>query len=54
MIYDVTGRLVDSFPLTNQPINSVTLKAENYPSGIYFVRLKTDEYIITKKLILLR
>ncbi|MCG2695585.1 T9SS type A sorting domain-containing protein, partial [Candidatus Parcubacteria bacterium] len=37
-----------------QGINDVFWNASEYPPGIYFYRIKTSEYIQTKKLLLVR
>jgi len=55
-IYDLTGRLVHSFPinqLTNQLINYIW-DGSNLPSGIYFLVYKCGTTKITKKLTILR
>ncbi|MCK4353205.1 T9SS type A sorting domain-containing protein [candidate division WOR-3 bacterium] len=56
-IYDLSGRLVKSFPLTTNHLpltTAVTWDASNYPSGIYFIKLKSGEYKIVKKILLIK
>ena len=56
VIYDNLGRVTQT--LVNEQLNpgtySVTWNASNYPSGVYFYRLQTGDYEITKKLVLLK
>ncbi len=55
-MFDVAGRLVDEI-FDNKlkiGVNEITIKAEKYPAGIYFVRIDTGEDIITEKAIMLR
>jgi Secretion system C-terminal sorting domain len=55
-MYDLTGRLIKT--LVNKEESSgyyhVQFNAENLASGIYFYRLKTNNFVETKKLILLK
>ena len=55
-IYDILGRVVAT--LVNEKLQPGTYEVEfdgsNYPSGIYFYTLKTENFIETKKLILLK
>jgi hypothetical protein len=55
-VWDVTGRLVER--LVDRPHGAgehfVIWDAGSLPSGIYFYRLETDEWIETRKLILLK
>ena len=55
-IYDILGREVAT--LVNQKQNpgkyEVEWDASNYPSGIYFYKLKSGNYVETKKMILLK
>ncbi|MDD5528678.1 MAG: T9SS type A sorting domain-containing protein [bacterium] len=61
-LYDIAGKLVKSFPITqlpNSPMTTVTWdgtdnNSKDLKTGIYFVKLKTDNYRETKKLILMR
>ena len=62
-IYDLAGRLVKSFPITqslNNPITKVVWDGKNdlgerVGSGLYFYKLKVgDKFSQTKKLLLLR
>lgn len=56
IIYDISGRKVEI--LTNQIYPpgkfSLKFKMNNYPSGIYFYRMITDEFQDTKTLVLLK
>jgi hypothetical protein len=59
-IYDATGRLVKSFPITPYALRN-TLSWDGRDdqkrmlgSGIYFVILKAGEYTTTKKILLVR
>jgi len=55
-IFDVPGRKVEV--LLNEKLSpgiyEVSWDAHNYPSGVYFYRLVTDEVSITKKMVLLK
>ncbi|HEX2786962.1 MAG TPA: T9SS type A sorting domain-containing protein [Ignavibacteria bacterium] len=55
-IYDISGRQIES--LIKQYLNAgnhiVKWDASKYSSGIYFYRLKTENQIITKKLVLVK
>jgi hypothetical protein len=56
-IYDVLGRSVtllakDEFKKAGS--YEVTWDAANYPSGVYFYRLITDEFTETKKMVLMK
>jgi hypothetical protein len=55
-IYDITGRLVET--LVNEPqkagIYNIDWKSKDIASGVYFYRLKTDNFTATQKMILLR
>ncbi len=46
-IYDISGRLVDSFSLQG----TVEWNTSSLSSGIYFLRFKTENSVITKKLV---
>ncbi|MDI6841167.1 MAG: T9SS type A sorting domain-containing protein [bacterium] len=64
MIYDLTGRLVKSFPQTqqlNNSINSITQvwdgtadNGDRLPSGIYFYKLQMDKESLTKQIVLVK
>lgn len=47
-IYDVQYRLIQSL---NTNGNSLTLNLSNYNEGVYFVRIKCDNYTLIKKII---
>lgn len=55
-IYDMLGKEVAN--LVNQNLNAgsyeYTLDASNFPSGIYYYRIKTDSYTEIKKMMLLK
>jgi hypothetical protein len=55
-IYDIIGQkiatLVDKFQEPEQ--YNVPFDANNYPSGVYFYRLKSDKFVETKKLLIIR
>ncbi len=62
-IYDITGRLVRSFPINDSrfPINEITWDARKVPAGVFFVRLKACDCSgrpiclpLVKKVILLK
>ncbi len=55
-VYDMLGREVET--LVNKELKSGTYKADwnasSYPSGVYFYKLVTDNFIETKKMILVK
>jgi photosystem II stability/assembly factor-like uncharacterized protein len=55
-VFDILGREIQT--LVNEKLNpgtyEVTFDGSNFASGIYFYRLTTDDFIDTKKLILLK
>ena len=55
-VYDITGRLVQQLHNGSQSQGNHTLTwdASVYSSGIYFVKLQTNQSTITKKLILIK
>jgi|WetSurSiteA1Bulk_404760.scaffolds.fasta_scaffold05387_4 hypothetical protein len=55
-IYDVLGNEVATLVDEYNPAGKYEVEwdASSYPSGVYFYQLKTDEYISTKKMILLK
>ncbi|KPJ71919.1 hypothetical protein AMJ52_08080 [candidate division TA06 bacterium DG_78] len=46
-IYDISGRLVDSFSLQG----TVEWNTKSLSSGVYFLRLKTEDSVVTKKVV---
>lgn len=56
IVYDILGREITT--LVNEPLKPGTYEVEwdgsNYPSGIYFYKLATEEYSETKRMILLK
>lgn len=55
-IFDINGRLIDELinSIHSPGIYEIKYDADNLSSGIYFYRIKTDEYIETKKLLLIK
>ncbi len=55
-IYDITGRFVAE--LANESVQPGTYSADwdasNYASGVYFYKLETSDFVITKKLALIK
>jgi hypothetical protein len=56
VIYDILGREIAT--LVNQQLKPGTYEVEwdasNYPSGVYFYKLLTSEFIETKKMVLIK
>jgi hypothetical protein len=48
-IYDMVGRLVNSFK--NDGTQHLTIDVQNYCKGVYFLKMITNEEVITKKMI---
>lgn len=55
-IYDVTGKVIEQlFKGKQQPgIHKVKWNAENFPAGVYFCRLRADEFSVSRKMILIK
>jgi len=55
-IYDVLGNEVATLVDEYKPAGKYEVEwdASNYPSGVYFYQLKIENYIETKKMILLK
>jgi len=55
-VFDVLGNEIETLVNEEKPkgIYEITWYAERLPSGIYFYQLQTDEFIETKKMILLK
>ena len=55
-LYDISGRRVKT--LVDDRVKAgyhvIKLDSKNLPSGIYFARLRTDTYMTTKKLVLMK
>ncbi|MCH7962837.1 MAG: T9SS type A sorting domain-containing protein [Bacteroidetes bacterium] len=56
LIFDILGKNVMRFTKDNQPAGYHTIKfdATALPSGIYFYRLTTGSYAVTKKMLYLK
>jgi len=56
MVYDVLGREIET--LINQPQKpgsyEVTWDGSRYASSVYFYKLVTDDYVETKKMVLIK
>ena len=55
-IYDVLGNEVATLVDEYKPAGTYEIEwnAGNYPSGVYFYQLKSENYVETKKMILLK
>ena len=55
-IYDVLGKEVTTLVNEEKPIGTYELSwsAANLTSGVYFYRIQAGDFIVTKKMILLR
>ncbi len=55
-IFDLTGKKVATLinKIQSSGYHSIDWNADNHASGIYFIKMITDEYINTKKLILFK
>ncbi len=55
-VYDVLGRIVATLVNENKPAGNyeVTFNSQNLPSGIYFYRLRINDNIQTRKMVLLK
>jgi hypothetical protein len=55
-VFDILGREVAT--LVNEKLNprtyEVTFDGSNFASGVYFYQLRTGEFVVTKKLVLLK
>jgi hypothetical protein len=55
-IFDITGRLVET--LVNDEMvpgeHEIVWNANNHPSGVYFVRLESGEFVENQKVVLLK
>jgi len=56
VIYDLLGREIEVIVNENLKAGSYSFKwnASNYPSGLYFYKLTTNDFTETKKMILLK
>jgi|GEM_PF-1366376 len=48
-IYDITGKLVDSYYYSNSLVIEEVIYVEQLPNGLYFLQVETDEGILTQK-----
>ncbi len=55
-VYDMLGRKIETLVNENQHagVYSVTFNAVNLPSGTYFYRITTDNFVQTKKLLVIK
>ena len=55
-VYDILGNEIETLVNEEKPIGiyEITWNAENLPSGVYFYRLQTDNFVEIKKMVLLR
>ena len=51
-IFDVFGRTVGAYPCGRPEKTETTFDLSNVPAGIYFVRITTENNVITKKIII--
>ena len=56
VIFDLSGKQVESLINEFQEVgyHSVEWNADNYPSGVYFVKMIADQYVKTQKLMLVK
>ena len=55
-IYNLQGRVVETLAseYMQEGYHSVTWNADNFSSGVYFVRMATGDYVSTQKLLLVK
>ena len=55
-VYNITGELINILHDGIKPAGNYSIEwnAEGYPSGVYFVKLTTDEFTQTQKLMLIK
>jgi len=55
-VYDILGKDVATFVDEEKPVGTyeVNWNASNLPSGVYFYRLQTGDFVKTRKMILLK
>ena len=55
-VYDISGRMVETLvnEKMGQGIYKINWNASNHPSGVYFLKMETGQYIKTQKMILLK
>ena len=54
VIFDLTGRRIESLRWTNSGQSPLTINVENYTEGIYFVRISNDIFTRTLKFFVVR
>ena len=56
VIFDLSGKQVELLVNEFQEVgyHSVDWNADNHTSGVYFVKMVTDDYVNTKKLMLIK
>ena len=56
VIFDLSGKQVELLVNEFQEVgyHSVDWNADNHPSGVYFVKMVTDDYVNTQKLMLIK
>ncbi|MFZ9942233.1 MAG: T9SS type A sorting domain-containing protein [Bacteroidia bacterium] len=50
-IFDISGQTINEIELATQQFYSYSLNLEKYPPGIYFVTIKSDSFVETKKVV---
>jgi hypothetical protein len=55
-VFDTLGNEIETLVNEERPVGryEITWYAEGLPSGVYFYRLRTNEFVETKKMILLK
>ena len=55
-VFDITGRLTET--LVNEGLQpgsyEATFSGSNYSSGIYYYKMETKDYVMTKKMLLIK
>ena len=56
LVFDILGREVVKLVNQNQKPGKyeVTWEADNYPSGVYFYKLKSGDFVKTRKMLLIK
>ena len=55
-VFDVLGREITTLVYQEQPVGnySIEFDASNLTSGIYFYRIQTDQFVESKKMVLMK